>query len=181
LERYKEDKINLELEKNLKCIVVGDGNVGKTCLLVSYQTKQFNEMKWCPVLFKPFETYCLNITSLNLFPEYDRLNLNLTLCDTADLEEYESFRLLTYNNVDIVIICFSIVKPESFVNVKEKWLPEIQKYCPEAKLLLVGTKKDLKEDPAIVYNLKREGKSVISQNKAHKLIKEINAVNYIGI
>ena len=177
MERYKEDKINLELEKNLKCIVVGDGNVGKTCLLVSYQTKQFNEM-WCPTVF---ETYCLNITSLNLFPGYDQLNLNLTLCDTAGQEDFERLRLLSYNNVDIVIICFSIVKPESFVNVKEKWLPEIQKYCPEAKLLLVGTKKDLKEDPVIVYNLKREGKSVISQDRAHKLIKEINAVNYIGI
>lgn len=137
---------------------------------------------WTPTVF---ENYCLNITELNCFPECNssnrQLNVNLTLCDTAGQEDYERLRLLSYNNVDIIIVCFSVVKPESFVNVKEKWLPEIEKHCPDAKLLLVGTKKDLKEDSAIVYNLKRDGKSVISQERAKKLIKEMNAVAYIGI
>jgi small GTP-binding protein len=135
---------------------------------------------WTPTVF---ENYCLNITELNCIPEFrnKQLNVNLTLCDTAGQEDFERLRLLSYNNVDIIIVCFSVVKPESFLNVKEIWLPEIEKHCPNAKLLLVGTKKDLKEDSAIVYNLKREGKSVISQDRARKFIKEMNAVAYIGI
>lgn len=55
-------------------------------------------------------------------------------------------RPLSYPQTDIFIICFSIVNPSSFENVRAKWYNEIMYYCPETPILLVGTKMDLRED-----------------------------------
>lgn len=53
-------------------------------------------------------------------------------------------------------------------------------YCPEAKIILVGTKKDLKHDTAILNNLKRNSQSPIEPSKAEKLCKDMQAIKYIG-
>uniref|UniRef100_A0A8C5S5W1 Ras homolog family member Q n=2 Tax=Colubroidea TaxID=34989 RepID=A0A8C5S5W1_LATLA len=40
---------------------------------------------------------------------------------------------------DVFLICFSVVNPASFQNVKEEWVPELKEYAPNVPYLLVGT------------------------------------------
>lgn len=40
---------------------------------------------------------------------------------------------------DVFLICFSVVNPASFQNVKEEWVPELKEYAPNVPFLLVGT------------------------------------------
>jgi len=40
---------------------------------------------------------------------------------------------------DVFLICFSVVKPASFQNVREEWVPELQEYAPNVPYLLIGT------------------------------------------
>merc|ERR1712080_203302 len=40
-----------------------------------------------------------------------------------------AIRPLTYPSYDIVIVCFSVIKPASFKRVDEYWVPEMKKYC----------------------------------------------------
>ena len=61
--------------------------------------------------------------------------------------------MIAYPNTDVFLVCFSIINPDSYDNVREKWVPEIQKHCGQAPFLLVGTQMDLRTDPATITNL----------------------------
>ena len=47
---------------------------------------------------------------------------------------------------DIFLVCFSVISRTSLQNVKGKWFPEIRHYCPDAPIILVATKTDLRDD-----------------------------------
>lgn len=44
----------------------------------------------------------------------------LGLFDTAGQEDYDRLRPLSYPQTDVFLVCFSVVAPSSFENVKEK-------------------------------------------------------------
>eukprot|EP00800_Vazella_pourtalesii_P023936 TRINITY_DN997_c0_g2_i2.p1 TRINITY_DN997_c0_g2~~TRINITY_DN997_c0_g2_i2.p1 ORF type:complete len:112 (+),score=18.89 TRINITY_DN997_c0_g2_i2:427-762(+) len=43
-------------------------------------------------------------------------------------------------------MCFSIDSPDSLENIPEKWTPEVKHFCPTVPIILVGNKKDLRND-----------------------------------
>lgn len=46
--------------------------------------------------------------------------------DTARQEDYDRLRPLSHPMTDVFLICFSVVNPASFQNVKEEWVPELK-------------------------------------------------------
>jgi GTPase SAR1 family protein len=36
------------------------------------------------------------------------------------------------------MICFSVERPESLENVEAKWIGEVDHYCPDVMIVLVG-------------------------------------------
>jgi len=154
--------------QNIKCVVVGDGAVGKTCLLISYTTNAFPG-EYIPTVF---DNYSANVM-------VDGKPVNLGLWDTAGQEDYDRLRPLSYPQTDVFLICFSIISPSSFDNVKSKWYPEIQHHAPGVPMILVGTKSDLRGDHTMVSTLAAKGLHMVTHEEAVARQKECGAVNYL--
>merc|ERR1711964_689484 len=105
--------------------------------------------------------------------------INLGLWDTAGQEDYDRLRPLSYPQTDVFLICFSLISPSSFDNVKTKWHPEVSHHCPNTPTLLVGTKLDLRDDAETLNQLKSKGISPITYPQGLARQKEIKAVKYL--
>lgn len=155
--------------KHIKCVVVGDGAVGKTCLLISYTTNAF------PVEYIPtvFDNYSANVM-------VDDNAINLQLWDTAGQDDYKKLRPLSYPQTDVFIICFSLVSPTSMENVEYTWVPELKENCPDTPYILVGLKSDLRDDfPNHSDEFKSKGMDPIPTSKGQELKEKIKAKNYV--
>lgn len=68
------------------------------------------------------------LTNYHSFDNYtasvmvDGRPISLGLWDTAGQEDYDRLRPLSYPQTDVFLICFSVVSPPSFDNVKSKVL-----------------------------------------------------------
>ncbi|KAA0717202.1 ras homolog gene family, member Gc [Triplophysa rosa] len=154
--------------QTIKCVVVGDGAVGKTCLLISYTTNAFPD-EYIPTVFDNYSTQtCV-----------DGRAVSLNLWDTAGQEEYDRLRTLSYPQTHVFIICFSVTSPSSHANVRHKWHPEVCHHCPGVPVLLVGTKRDLRADKETLEKLKEQGMSPTTPQQGSALARSIGAVRYL--
>jgi len=152
----------------IKCVVVGDGAVGKTCLLISYTTNKFPS-EYVPTVFDNYA-----VTVMIGDEPY-----TLGLFDTAGQEDYDRLRPLSYPQTDVFLICFSVMSPASFENVKEKWLPEVHHHCPGVPCIIVGTQIDLRDDPTLMEKLARQKQKPVEFMQGDKLARELGAVKYV--
>jgi len=102
----------------------------------------------------------------------------LGLWDTAGQEEYDRLRSLCYPQTDVFLVCFSVIQPDSFANIKTKWYPEIRHFCPKQPFVLVGLKIDLRDDETELEELAKEGKQPIIPEQGKKLALELKAECY---
>jgi Ras-related C3 botulinum toxin substrate 1 len=105
--------------------------------------------------------------------------LELALWDTAGQEDFDRLRPLSYGNTDVFLLCFSVVDPVSFINVSDKWLPELRHFQPSTPIILVGTKSDLRKDENAIEALKRRGQVPVSLEQAEAAARKMRAVRYV--
>eukprot|EP00761_Pharyngomonas_kirbyi_P007605 gb/GECH01007615.1/.p1 GENE.gb/GECH01007615.1/~~gb/GECH01007615.1/.p1 ORF type:complete len:199 (+),score=52.58 gb/GECH01007615.1/:1-597(+) len=156
------------LDHQLKCVVVGDGNVGKTCLLISFAENRFPE-EYVPTVF---DNYNANIM-------YEKNAVSLGLWDTAGSAEYDKLRIFSYPDSNVILVVFSLVNPASLKQVKEKWVPEIKEHAPDVPFLLVGNKLDLRDDSKTVKSMEERGMKPLATEEGIKMTKEVGAKFYL--
>eukprot|EP00457_Paulinella_chromatophora_P006519 gb/GEZN01006537.1/.p1 GENE.gb/GEZN01006537.1/~~gb/GEZN01006537.1/.p1 ORF type:complete len:204 (+),score=20.19 gb/GEZN01006537.1/:664-1275(+) len=154
---------------NLKCVAVGDGAVGKTCLLISYTCNAF-PTDYIPTIF---DNYACAVM-------VDGKPVNVGLWDTAGQEDYDRLRPLSYPQSDVFVVLFDVTSPNSLKNVQTRWVPEINHYCPGVPLVLVGTKADLRNDKSFTQRMTQQGIKFVTVEEGEKMAKEMGpTVPYI--
>jgi len=154
--------------KRVKLVVVGDGAVGKTSLLISYATGEF-PTEYLPTVFENYTAQMKREGEVIL----------LHLWDTAGQEDYDRLRPLSYPGADVLLLCFSTISQASYDAIREKWAPEVHHYVPNIPHLLVGTKIDLRESKAPDPNSGKYEPITGDQGKA--MADEIGAVKYMEV
>jgi len=151
-----------------KLVIVGDGACGKTCLLIVFSKDQFPEV-YVPTVF---ENYVADI-------EVESKQVELALWDTAGQEDYDRLRPLSYPDTDVILMCFSIDSPDSLENIPEKWTPEVRHFCPSVPIILVGNKKDLRNDSSTIKELSKMKQQPVSSDEGEAMADKIGAYGYM--
>jgi len=153
----------------VKCVFVGDGTVGKTCMLQSYTTGTFPS-GYVPTVFD----------NHNVPMVFDGLQINLELWDTAGQEGYKDIRPLAYTNTDVFVICYDVTNKTSLENVKKVWIPELRNYCKDAPFILVGTKMDLRKDKS-TKTVDRRSAEAVATDVSNGVYMECSALTQDGL
>ena len=96
--------------------------------------------------FKVFDNYAVNVM-------IGGEQYTLGLFDTAGQETYDRLRSLAYPESDVFLVCFSVVSPDSYDNVREKWIRDVSHHSPRTPIILVGTQSDLRDDVNTITKL----------------------------
>ena len=151
----------------VKCVVVGDGAVGKTCLLISYTQNKF-PTEYVPTIFDNYDVTVMIAAE----------PIQLSLFDTAGQEEYDRLRPLSYPDTDVILLCFSVSSPDSLENIPERWVPEVKHFCPTVPVLLVGLKKDLRQCEDEVRRLQETKQRPVTREEGQLMMERIGGVGY---
>ncbi|EGG25293.1 hypothetical protein DFA_03542 [Cavenderia fasciculata] len=152
--------------RSIKCVLVGDSGVGKTCILISYTTNTFPD-EYIPTV--------IDVTSVVIMQDNNAYTLELW--DSAGHQDYDGLRPLSYPNTDVFFVCFSITSPSSFDYVSEKWIPEIQTTY-KIPILLVGNKLDLRDDKQTIDRLANRNLAPITFEQGMVKAQSINNCQY---
>ncbi|XP_069071014.1 rho-related GTP-binding protein RhoF [Pleurodeles waltl] len=155
-------------KREVKIVIVGDGGCGKTSLLMVYAKGSFPE-QYAPSVF---EKYTTSTTVGNK-------EVILHLYDTAGQEDYDRLRPLSYQNANIVLICYDVMNPTSFDNVLIKWYPEVNHFCRGIPIILIGCKTDLRKDKERLRKLKASQQEPITYNQGEATRQKMNAEEYL--
>uniref|UniRef100_A0A1B0DAP1 Uncharacterized protein n=1 Tax=Phlebotomus papatasi TaxID=29031 RepID=A0A1B0DAP1_PHLPP len=158
---------NKDAVPSIKCVVVGDGAVGKTNLIVSYLENRFVP-EHIPTASDIY----------NVDVQVDDAPVRVTICDTPGQDTLDVLRELSYPDTNIFLLCFSVVHPETFRSVKTKWLPRLSQY-QDARVVLIGTHADLRSDRSTIIRLQVfescQGEKPVSLTDAWDFARSIGA------
>jgi small GTP-binding protein len=117
----------------LKFIVVGDCQVGKSCLV-----RAFSELP-----FDSSYSATVGVTFTVKQVAWEDLTLRIQLWDTAGQEAYRSITHTYYRDSHCAFVVYDITQAQTFDEV-ESWIADVKKHCPpNCVIVLIGNKLDL--------------------------------------
>jgi len=152
-----------------KMVIVGDSSCGKTCLYYTFVTDRF-PVEYVPRVFDGGYVGAIKV---------DDKTVELAFWDTIGDEQYDRLRPVSYQFTDVILMCFSIDSPDSLANVLKKWAPEVRHFCPDIPIILVGNKKDLRNDENTKTELSKMKQELVKSGDGSLMCERIKAYTYL--
>lgn len=139
---------------NFKVVLLGEGCVGKTSIVLRYVEDKFNSnhVTTVQVLFvknkNNWWTIIANFQAsfLNKKLNIDGNRVNLSIWDTAGQEKFHALGPIYYRSSNGAVLVYDITDEDSFQKVKS-WVKELRKMLgTDICLVIVGNKTDLEKD-----------------------------------
>eukprot|EP01095_Lingulamoeba_sp_RSL-Kostka_P008287 TRINITY_DN273_c0_g1_i2.p1 TRINITY_DN273_c0_g1~~TRINITY_DN273_c0_g1_i2.p1 ORF type:complete len:208 (+),score=75.94 TRINITY_DN273_c0_g1_i2:38-625(+) len=156
------------MQKEVKCVVVGDSAVGKTTFLYSYVNNKFPD-EYIPTVMDKYSADVI----------VDGAQVNLTILDTAGQEDYDRLRPLSYPQTDIFFLMYSVDNPSSYETIQKKYASEVKDNCPNVPIIVIATKTDLREDEETINLLSEKTLAPVSEEDGRNLSEKIGAGGYL--
>ena len=129
----------------------------------------------------------------------EETTVQFDLWDTAGQEEMNRVLPLSYRGAGVIILTFSVMNPESFESIKNRWYPEVKHHRRKpgsttfndedpghnGKIILCGTESHLREDQNALRKLAEDGKKPVSKKEIddfvnHTLLPQLRRTqNYV--
>lgn len=142
---------------NFKVVLLGEGCVGKTSVVLRYVEDKFND--------KHLTT--LQATFLNKKLNIGGKRINLAIWDTAGQEKFHALGPIYYRMSNGAILVYDITDEDSFQKVKN-WVKELKKMLgSEICLTIAGNKIDLEKDRNVPVEVAEEYAKTVGATHYH--------------
>lgn len=143
--RAHRQSAELEIEDSFdflfKIILVGDSNVGKTCVVQSFKSGIFIE--------KQQNTIGVDFTVRTL--DIDGKKVKLQVWDTAGQERFRTITQSYYRSAHGAMVAYDITRRSTFESVSH-WIREVEQYgATSVVLILIGNKSDLHANRQVLF------------------------------
>jgi len=137
-----------------KYIVVGDSAVGKSCLLLQFVDKKFEDTHELTIGVE-FGSRTVNI---------DSCQVKLQIWDTAGQEKFRSITRSYYKGASGALLVYDITRRETFEHLSN-WIEDCKKYSSQnIVVMLIGNKSDLDSSRQVTTS---EGQSFAEKHGLH--------------
>lgn len=122
----------------LKVVILGDGGVGKSCLMNRFVSNRYEENNF----------HTIGVEFMNKDIEVDGDKYTLQIWDTAGQERFRALRTPFYRGSDVCLLCYAVNDRDSFKGLK-LWRDEFLRYADvkgdKFPFIVVGNKNDMEE------------------------------------
>ncbi|XP_068572883.1 ras-related protein Rab-19-like [Cebidichthys violaceus] len=124
-----------------KIILIGESNVGKTCLVQNFKSGIFSERQQ--------NTIGVDFTVRTV--DIDGRRVKMQVWDTAGQERFRTITQSYYRSAHGAIIAYDITRRPTFDSVAH-WIKEVELYgASNVVLVLIGNKCDLKQERQVPF------------------------------
>ena len=123
-----------------KVLLLGDSTVGKTCFLIKYTDKTFQDVHMA--------TIGLDYRLKNMTLKSGK-NVKLQIWDTAGQDRFRAITKNYYKGANGIILIYDVTNPQTFDNVKS-WISQIREEAsPNVLIYIAGNKIDIEGERKI--------------------------------